>query len=190
MIRLITHSWILMWNVKRNTLMELKRVCGKKQGWCLRLNMEVSSNATSTLTFHISMWNSSFCASGNVLFGVLVFFSFCQVVCFKERQMMMINSISTTQLWNWSSLQKNCQLSSYVQRLLIKSFILISIKNIVERKPLLRILHVQTKFCQIAFQPPHPTLKQTDAFWHVFYCQKFANYLEQRFVHFGKVIKW
>ena len=34
-----------------------------------------------------------------------------------------------------------------------------------------KIMHVQTEFCQIAFQPPPPppSIKQTDALWQVFF---------------------
>ena len=38
--------------------------------------------------------------------------------------------------------------------------------NAMLGKPLVRIMHVQTEFCQIAFQPP--PLKQTDALWELF----------------------
>ena len=46
------------------------------------------------------------------------------------------------------------------------------------------ILHVQTEFCQIAFQPPPPSIKQTDALWQVFFAEN-EQILKHSVLYFG-----
>ena len=48
-------------------------------------------------------------------------------------------------------------------------------------KPLSRILHVQTEFCRIAFQPPPPPPQANGRFVAGIFRRKLANSLKQRF---------